>query len=67
MGPGLECVYGAEVTGLACYVNLYLGIFSFAWPLRSYPIPYLCVNLVEQAVCVCVCVVTGSLNSTVQA
>lgn len=28
MGPGLECVYGAEVTVLTCYVNLGLGIFS---------------------------------------
>lgn len=28
VGPGLECVYGAEVTVLACYVNLGLGIFS---------------------------------------
>lgn len=48
MGPGLECVCGAEVTALACYVNLRLGVFN-ARTLRSYLLPSPRVNPVGQA------------------
>lgn len=78
VGLSLECVYGTEVTVRTYNVNLCLCVFSLPGQVCSYlitPTPEsescgagLIVSVVVCVfTCIGICVVTGSLNSTVQA
>lgn len=79
VGLSPECVYGTEVTVRACYVNLCLCVFSLPGHVCGYLIPTpqsescgagligSVVVCVFTCIGICMCVVTGSLNSTVQA